>query len=283
MRNGISHKEIKPTTPARSRRTPAERQFIASLAHGLEVLEALAEAGSDVSLATVAAQVGRSKPTVWRLIHTLVKLGYVRQDPETRHFALSPRILSFGACFEGMDLKELAAPYLRALSARLGETVNMAVLDDMQLIYVDRIKSSQIVNINLHVGSRLPLYNTSMGRALLAHRRPEELRAYLARLREQPEAEAFTAQGGRRLLEILADVRRRGYAINDEELVTGLRSVGCPVWDGRPQVVAAINISVPSVRVSARNLKTRYAPELMRSAAQISAALGYRGVRREVS
>jgi IclR family pca regulon transcriptional regulator len=262
-------------------RSPAERQFIASLAHGLEILEALAAAGTEMSLAAMSAQAGRPKPTTWRLLHTLVKLGYVHQNSETRRFSLAPRVLSLGACFEGMDLKELASPFLRDLSVRVGETVNMAVLDDTKLIYIERIKTTQIVNINLHVGSRLPLCSTSMGRALLAFLPAEQLRACMARLQaHEPDARPYLANGGRRLLEILADTRQRGYALNDQELVSGLRSVGCPVWDGTSKAVAAINIAVPSARVSLRDLKSKYAPELVTTAHDISAALGFRSGRR---
>jgi IclR family pca regulon transcriptional regulator len=268
---------------ARPARQPAERQFIASLAHGMEILEALAAAGGEISLAALSAQATRSKPTTWRVLHTLVKLGYVRQNADNRRFSLSPRVLTLGACFEGMDLKEVAAPFLRDLSFRVSETVNMAVLDETRLIYIERVKTSQIVNINLHVGSRLPLCSTSMGRALLAFLPAADLRACIDRLREhEPDARPYLANGARPLLEILAETRQRGYAVNDEELVFGLRSVGCPVWDGTSAVVAAINISVPSARVSLRDLKNKYAPELVKTAGEISTALGFRP-RRKIS
>jgi IclR family pca regulon transcriptional regulator len=260
-----------------------DRQFIASLAHGLTVLEALADHGRDMSLSELAQTVNQAKPTAWRLVHTLVELGYVRQDPLTRRFALSPRILALGACFESMELKDLAAPYLRDLSARVGETVNMAVLDDDMLIYVERIKTQQVININLHVGSRLPLYNTSMGRALVAEMPEEWLRAYIGRIQHQPEAAKYVQNGGRYLFQILRETRAQGYALNDEELVSGLRSAATPVRASGGRIVAAINISVPSVRVSARTLKGSYVPELVKTAREISRALGYPGARRSVA
>lgn len=255
-----------------------ERRFIASLAHGLAVLELLAERGPEMALADLSRGVHLSKPTTWRLVHTLVKLGYVRQDPETKRFGMSPRILTLGALFEGMDLKDLAAPFLRDLSTRIGETVNMAVLDGDQIIYIERVKTPQVVNINLHVGSRLPVYNTSMGRALIAYKPDDWLAGYLVRLAGDPAARKYVEHDGRLLREALSETRLRGYALNDEELALGLRSVASPVWSanaGAP--VAAVNVAVPSVRVSTRELRTTYVPELLQTTQQISAALGYRG------
>jgi IclR family pca regulon transcriptional regulator len=258
----------------------SSRQFIASLAHGIAVLEALASDGPELNLAALARRVRKPKPTTWRLVHTLVSLGYVRQDPDTRRFALAPRILALGACFDGMDVKELAAPFLRDLSARVKETVNMAVRDEDSLIYIERIKTSQVISINLHVGSRLPLYNTSMGRALIAHMPDDWLGGYVSRLQAEPAARPYAQRNGARLLAALGDARRHGYALNDEELVQGLRSAASPIWDGaRQKVVAAINIAVPSARITLHELVDRHVPELLKTASSISTALTLRAQR----
>jgi hypothetical protein len=119
-------------------------------------------------LAKLAALVGLKKTSAWRLVRTLVQLGYIRQDPVTKPFRPAPRVLALGYSYlEGLDLKQVAAPFLRELSARVQETVNMSVLDGHELIYIDRVGTAQIINVNLHVGSHLPLYNTSLGRALI--------------------------------------------------------------------------------------------------------------------
>jgi IclR family transcriptional regulator, pca regulon regulatory protein len=264
--------KAKPTSPE-----ARPRHMIASVEQGLAVLEVLAEHGPEMSLATLSKHMHRPKPTVWRLVHTLVRLGYVRQDAETRRFALTPRILALGACFDGMDLKEIAAPFLRELVERSGETVNMAVRDEDNIIYIERLKTSQIININLHVGSRLPLYNTSMGRALIAHMPEEWLRQYLSRIASDPAARPFVQGGGARLLTILREARQRGYAVNNEELSPGLRSVASPIWDGSGrEVVAAVNIAVPSARVTLRELNSHHLPELLKTTKAISAALSLR-------
>jgi IclR family transcriptional regulator, pca regulon regulatory protein len=262
-------------TPRKPETRNRPANFIASLAHGLSILEALGNNGAELSLAKLSSQVQLKKTTTWRLAHTLVNLGYVRQDSETRCFSLGPRVLVLGfGYFKSLDIKQLASPFLRDLSKRLGETVNMAVLDGDSLIYIERIKTSQIVNISLHIGSRLPLYNTSMGRVLASEMSQEWLSDYLVRLKNDPEARRYL--DGNRLLRILADTRRRGYATNNEDLAKGLRSVASPIRGESGQIVAAVNIAVPSARVSISQLQRDYAPELLKTTAEISAALGYR-------
>jgi len=258
----------------------SHRNFIASLEHGLSILEALATHSCDMPLATLATHVQLKKTTTWRLAHTLVHLGYLTQSADTRRFALAPRVLSLGyAYFDGLDLKQSAEPFLRDLSARVGETVAMAVLDADEIVYIERIKTSQVVNINLHVGSRLPIYNTSMGRALVAELPPESLRRCAERLKNVPAARKYVQDAAGKLFKIVKDTRQRGYALNDEEFVAGLRSIATPVRDKTGKALAAINISVPSARVSVSHLQRTYAPELLKTAAAISEALGFRPKR----
>ncbi len=146
-----------------------DRNLISSFARGLAVLEAVAAHHEPIPLAALAEKVGMKKTSTWRLVHTLVRTGYVRQDPKTRTFRPSPRVLALGySYFDGLDLKQLSAPFLQALAGQFNETVNLAVLDGDELVYIERLRTSQIITINLHVESRLPLYNTSLGRALIS-------------------------------------------------------------------------------------------------------------------
>ncbi len=253
------------------------RNFIASLSRGLSILEAVADCEEDIPLAALAKRVGLKKTSTWRLTHTLVQLGYLRQNPETRCFRLSPRVLAFGyAYFDGLDLKTLSTPFLSDLSGRLNETVNLAVLDGDQLVYIERIKTSQIININLHVGSRLALYNTSLGRALISEMPEAWLQGYIERLAKVPEALEYARKSGERLLNLLRETRQRGYALSDEEYVVGLRSVSSPIREKKGKIVAAANIAVPSSRVTISDLRRTFVPELLDTARKISAALGFR-------
>jgi IclR family pca regulon transcriptional regulator len=259
----------------------SDRTFISSLSHGLSVLEAVAQSESDIALAALAKRVSLKKTNTWRLAHTLVRLGYLRQDPETRRFSPSPRVLALGyAYFDSLDLKQLAEPFLRDLLARVNELVNLAIIDGDELVFVDRLKtSSQVVNVNLRPGSHLPLYNTSLGRALISDRPLPWIRQYMSRLQEDPMATKYIQDGGKRLLKMLSDVRERGYSLSDNERVDGLRSVASPIRDKTSEIVAAVNILVPSTRMTMVELRQNLASEVVETAAKISAVLGYRGKR----
>lgn len=262
----------------RKRTVRRNSNFIASLSHGLSVLEGVADSRGDVALAELINIVGLNKTSVWRLVHTLIELGYLEQDPATRRFRPAPRVLALGyGYFQSLDLKELAAPLLRALSVRLNETVNLAVLDRDELVYIDRVKTTQIVSINLHVGSRLPLYNTSLGRALISEMPEFWLKQYLSRLANDSDGRKYLERDGKKLFDILSETRKCGYSLNDEDLVVGLRSIASPVRDRTGKIVAAINISVPSMRISVSDLRHTFAPELKATADKVSAALGFRG------
>lgn len=242
------------------------------------MLEAVAESTEDVPLAKLALIVGLKKTSTWRLVRTLVQLGYILQDPETRQLRPAPRILALGyAYLDGLDLKQMVAPFLRDLSARVDETVNLAILNGDELIYIDRVRTDQILNINLHVGSRLPLYNTSLGRALISDMPEAWLKGYLERMGAEPQAKEYVDENGKKLRKLLKETQRLGYALNDEELVKGLRGVASPIRDRTNGIVAAICITVPAGRATLAKLKSDFVSELLRTADQMSYALGYRG------
>lgn len=241
------------------------------------MLEAVADNVGDIPLAELAKRVGLKKTRTWRLVHTLVDLGYLHQDPRTRDFRPAPRVLALGyAYFDSLDLKQLSAPFLRELSARRNETVNLAVLDGDELIYVERIRTSQIVTINLHVGSRLPLYSTSLGRALISEMPERWLYEYIRRIADDPKARQYVQDRGKKLFAALRETRERRYALNDEELVKGLRAISSPIRDRTSEIVAAVCIAAPSSRVTVADLRRTFAPDLVAAADKISLALGYR-------
>jgi IclR family pca regulon transcriptional regulator len=249
---------------------------VTAVARALSVLEAFDGTPPELGITEIAKRAGLSKTTTFRLVQTLVSRRYLELTPEKK-CRLGPRVVSLGfTALHTMDLRNIAAPHLRSLSERCGDTVNMAVQDGDELVYIERIKTQQIVNINLHIGSRLPLYNTSMGRALLSRQSSSWLRGYIQRTRTKPEAKSFLGKDGRRLLQLLESVRRSGYAVNDEDLAVGLRSIATPVWNAENEVVAAINIAIPSARATVKELTTSFSRMLMETADRISEALGHR-------
>jgi IclR family pca regulon transcriptional regulator len=257
-----------------------DQDFVASLAHGLSVLEAVSQGPGSISLADLAKRVEMKKTSTWRMAHTLVQLGYLLQDPRTRNFSPSPRILSLGSSFLGnADVHDLAVPFIQGLSDRLNETVSLALRDGYEVIYSYRIQTNQILNVNLRVGSRIPLYSTALGRALILDMPEDWLGGYLEELRKDEKAREYTINDGRRLKKLLAEELKLGYSLNDGDLVKGLRAIACPLRDGSARIVASLCVVVPSSRASIAELRRYHARELLKCASEISHGLGYRGNR----
>ncbi|HUZ98680.1 MAG TPA: IclR family transcriptional regulator [Gaiellaceae bacterium] len=254
--------------------------FSQSLKRGLAILSAFRSGRPLLGVSELGRDVGLSRSTTHRYVATLAVLGYLQQDPATKKYRLGPRVIDLGfSAINSMELREIAAPHLRELSDETGYTVNMAILDDLDIVYVDRVRSAQPgqreIDLNLHVGARLPAYCTSLGKVLLAQLPAEERDERLRRI-------DFARRGpntltSRTALEVeLERVRREGYAINNEELAYGLRSIAAPVLTHDGAAAAAINLAVHSSMVSSADMGARFGPVLMRTAADISARLGYR-------
>ncbi|QCQ22802.1 IclR family transcriptional regulator [Desulfoglaeba alkanexedens ALDC] len=244
------------------------RSFITSLARGLQVLEALARSSKPLNLTQLSEEVGFHKVTTSRFCYTLTELGYVERIHKKR-YRLTPKALGLGyAIVCNLDLRQVGESHLRELSAFLGETVNMAVLDQTEILYVARFKTEQIMPTELHIGSRLPLHCTSMGKAILAHLPEEELSELLDRITfSQLTHRTITTREG--FLEELEKVRKQCYAVSDEELSVGLRSIAAPIMrDNRP--VAAINIAVPTARYNLEQLAKNFSGPLLKTAKTIS-------------
>lgn len=252
------------------RRRPGDPYWIESLARGVAVLTAFRPDRTELRLAELAGAAGVTKASALRIGHTLTQLGYLTRDPLTRTYRLGVRALELGmATLASLSLPEIAQPAIGKLAEATGEIVNVTVLDDTDIVYVARIASRQLISINIHVGSRLPAYCTSMGRAILAFLPPNEARAIL----ERSDRRAWTPYTRTEVSDLeaaLAEVRRLGYAINDQELALGHRSVAAPLFDRAGEPVGAVNLSVPSARVSVEDLHHVLAPKLLGTADEIS-------------
>lgn len=273
---------LKPDVRRPSGARVPDGYIIESLVRGLSVLRAFTEDSPSLSVTELAQKIGVTKTTIVRILTTLQVLGYVRLEPTTRRYHLSWRVLDLGySALENSGLVQRARPFLEDLSVATGETVNLSVLDGTDIVYVDRVATKQILSISLHIGSRLPAYCTSMGKAILGHLPGAEARAVISASVLAPRARN-TITTEESLLADLALARAVGYALNDEELVDGLRSVAAPVRDRTGRAIAAVNLSVPAARCSCDELRSRFAPTVAETADRISAMIGYRAdTRRE--
>jgi IclR family pca regulon transcriptional regulator len=245
--------------------------FMTSLARGLAVVQAFSDSRKPQTIANISQKTGIPRAAVRRCLHTLRELGYV--DAELNNFSLRPKVLTLGYSYlSSTPLTVSAQPYLNDISRTLNESSSMAVLEDGEVLYVARASTSRVMSVALNTGSRLPAYCTSLGRVMLAHLPPAELEQYLAKTKLRAMTEN-TVVNQKRLREILADVRRDGYAINDEELELGLRSIAVPVRGASGQVLAALNVGAQAARVSVKQLEKEFLPVLLRGAQELAILL----------
>ena len=248
--------------------------FMTSLARGLAVIRGFSHQRRKMSIAQLSMRTGIPRAAVRRCLYTLMKLGYVNAE-DGGTFALRPQILSLGhAYLSSVPLVMAAQPVLDGVSATTHESCSLAIMDGDEILYVGRSSSStRIMSIDLGIGSRLPAHCTSMGRVLLANLEPDALAAYLRRVKLAPYTNR-TIVSKDKLVETLNDVREAGYALVDQELEIGLRSIAVPVRDYRARVAAAINISVQAPRVSIVEMEKTFLPPLRRAAEELGMLSG---------
>jgi len=249
----------------------ADPSFMTSLARGLAVLRAFSDARKPQTIAQISQKTGIPRAAVRRCLHTLKQLGYV--DAELNNFTLRPKVLTLGYSYlSSTPLTVSSQPCLNGISRELGESSSLAVLEEGEVLYVARAATTRVMSVALGTGSRLPAYCTSLGRVMLAHLPPAELDAYFARVKLRPMTE-HTVTSQKRLREILAGVRQDGYAVIDEELEVGLRSIAVPVRGPSGRVLAGLNVGAQAARVSVERMKQEFLPVLQRGAQELSVLL----------
>ncbi len=251
--------------------TARASETIRSLERGLTVMRIFDAEHPRLTLSEAAVRSGLPRAGARRALNTLVELGYAGQAG--REFYLRPKVLELG--FEQLadvTLAEVIAPHLQALSERVGESASASVLDAGQIVYIARVATRRIMRVRIRTGTRFPAESTSMGRVLLASRSDDWIAGFVASVRVERRS-AYTTTDTGQLRAILDQTRRQGYALVDQELEEGLRSLAVPVRDGDGVVVAAINVATAVVPGRPDDLVARVLPELRRAAAAIEADL----------
>jgi len=252
-----------------TRTAAADRDHVASLEKGLAVLDILAARPWGLTLSEVADAVGLTRAGARRLLLTLTTTGHARQDG--RKFTLSPKLLALARTWlNGVSLWDFALPYMRDVALALDEACSAAVLADTDVVYVARVPGVRIMSVTLNVGTRLPAYCTSMGRVLMADLAPPERAALLARA-DLRRLTPKTVTDAARLDALAVKAAHDGYALVDEELELGLRSISVPIRGAGGRVVAAINVPAQTARFSPDELREVALPHLRRAAAAIEA------------
>jgi IclR family acetate operon transcriptional repressor len=252
-----------------------EANVTQSVRKALDVLESLAAAEHPLSAQEVARECGLSRPTAYRLLTTLQARGFAAggaRGAEIR-YQLGAALVRLGQrALEALELPGLAKPALRELSRQTGETAHLGVLDGAEGLYLDKVEGSHRVQVRSPLGRRGPLHCTSLGKAILAHLPVEERDALLARL-ELPRRTPRTITDRAVLAKHLAEVRARGYALDEVENEEGVLCVGAPIFDHTGRVFAAVSVSGPDFRLSGRIAEL--AGHVARAARAVSRELGY--------
>src|SRR4051794_37073539 len=243
--------------------------FIEALARGLEVIAAFAPHRPTMSLTDVATATGLARPTARRILLTLQELGYVRANGSG--YALTPRGLELGvAHVRSMGVWDVARPHMEELSARTGESCSVAQLDGSDIVYVARVSVPKIVALAVQIGTRFPALPTSLGKVLLAALPPDEVERVLG----EPTRSGLTPRWRPDAAErdaVLREVRARGWALTDEQLAPGIRSVAAPLRDGEGRVIAGVNVNCHAAETSVDHLLEHHLPLLLQAAGDISA------------
>ncbi len=236
--------------------------FVGSLAKGLRVIEAFGADSPRLSITQVATATGLDRATSRRSLLTLHALGYA--DYDGKFFTLTPRILRLGiGALAALPLAQIVQPWLDQLSERIGESVSVSILDETEIVYIARAQQRRVMSIGLMPGSRLPAHCTSMGRVMLAALPEAEARALIEAADLTPRTAMSRTDPGEIAAEI-AHVRAQGYALIDQEVEIGLRSIAMPILNSRGRVEAALNVAVAAVQDNVEELADLFLPELQR-------------------
>ena len=268
-KNAVS---VPPVVSAQIDSLSGDPNFMTSLARGLAVIQAFSDGKRQLSVSQLSTKTGFSRAAVRRCLYTLSKLGFAGSD-DGRHFFLRPRILALGHSFiSSMPLAAAAQPVLEHVSRILHESCSIATLDGADIVYVARASVTRIMAIDLGVGSRLPAFCTSMGRVLLANLPAGEIELFLQQVEFTRYTDRTVASADKLLL-VLRQVLRNGYAIVDQELELGLRSMAVPIKSPHGRVVAALNVGAHAQRISVQTMQTKFLPHLRAAAEELSMLL----------
>lgn len=245
-----------------------DRDYVNSLARGLEVICAFTRTRPKMTLSEIARATGMTRATVRRFLLTLVREGYAEKDDKV--FSLKPKILELGySALSSMGILEVAQPVMNDLARSLQESVFAAVLTGDHVTYIARATSERLVNVSITVGSRSAAHAVSTGRVLLAAEPPEALGRYL----DRTTLEAFTPNTVTSKVKLRAEIERvrlQNYSIVDQELEIGLGSISVPIRSSEGRVLAALNVCCPSSRTTIDDMQKRILPEMMAASLAIT-------------
>ena len=247
------------------------RDYVSSLARGLEILRTFSRTGKKMTLSEVAAKTGITRAATRRFLLTLVREGYAATDG--KYFDLTPQVLELGySVLSRIDTWDIVKPFLERLSEDVEESVSAVVLDGLDVVYVSCAQYHRMISVGVAVGNRLPAYCTATGRVLLAHEPEENWPAMLKAIRLEPRTQ-YSITSKTEFQRMLKKVREDGYALVDQELEIGLLAIAIPLRTLSGAIIGAVNVGVPTVRATPEQLIRDVLPQLQDMGKRIALAL----------
>ncbi len=241
-----------------------------------QIIEFLACSKDWVSLRTMARDLDISAASAYRSLNSLKELGYVRQHPQDSKYQLTLKIAWISAqVLENVQLRQIAHPFLQRLTSLTNETTHLAVLDDREFVYIDKVDNTQAMRMRSRVGQRGQLHCTAAGKSMLAFLPERDMQVLVKRLKFQPVTEN-TITDPAKFIDHLSRVKRLGYAVDDEENEMGIRCIGSPIYDHAGRLAGALSISGWTITITRERIP-QLAPELIQTCKRISNELGFSG------
>jgi len=253
-----------------------ETNTVQSIDRAIYILELLSTHTDGLALTEISKSIDLHKSTVHRLLLTLIHHGYVSQNAQTQHYHLSLKMFEIGSrMIENIDLPKVARPYLELLSQLTNEVVHVVIPDGSDIVYIDKVESDNNIRMHSRIGAKSPMYSTSAGKAMLAFLPESKVKEVWDKSNiEKKTPNTITVY--EELLERLKKVKMDGYALDEEENEDGIQCVGAPIFDYKNNIVGAISISGPAMRVT-YDFIDKFKDQLLTYSHQISKELGWKG------
>lgn len=247
--------------------------MVKSVSRALDIIALISMKKVGLGVTEIANQMDINKSSVFRILSTLVQYGYVEQDKQSSRYKLGYKFLELSSrLLESIDFREEANPFLKELEAETNEVIHLVVYDQGEVVYIEKLEGNEILRMHSKVGKRAPMHCTSVGKAILAHL-PHSIVLEIIERKGLPVHTDKTITNKEDFLQELVDVRKNGYALDLEENEYGITCIAVPIFDHKGNVIAAVSISGPSIRMNESRLK-QLQPRMIKLGNEVSARLG---------
>lgn len=251
------------------------KDIVQSVDRALSIIEVLSDYEEGIGITEISSKIDLHKSTVHRLLLTLIKKGYVEQNSNTNKYKLTLKLFELGnKSIDKMDIRSIAKPYLQQLKELTNEVVHLVIREGAEIVYIDKVESENKIRMHSRIGTKSPMYCTSVGKAILAYL-PETEIDNIWRETEIKRFTEYTITDLNKMKKTLERIREEGYALDEEENELGIRCIGAPIFNHKGEVCGAISISGPTIRVTKEKIND-FKDNIIDFSSKISKELGYK-------